>query len=77
MTTPSNQNLLRLRRLVREMLALADEGDQARDDSSCGIIYAVLRDSGYRLRALVDAECARHEQAGKWDTTPNQHESQT
>ena len=77
MPNPSNQNLLQLRRMIREMLALADEGDQARDDDSCGIIYGVLRDAAYRLRSLVDAECEQHERAGKWDIEPDRHDSTT
>jgi len=39
------------------MLALADEGDRDRDDDSCGIMFGILRDSGYRLRRLAEEEC--------------------
>jgi hypothetical protein len=62
-----NENLLRVSRLTREMLVLADEGDRDRNDDSCGILYGILRDSAYRLRALVEEECERHKKAGKWD----------
>ncbi len=67
MRRANNQNLLKVIRLTREMLALADEGDRDRDDASCGIIYGVLRDSAYRLRNLAEKECDNHKQAGKWD----------
>ena len=62
-----NDNLLKTLRLTREMLALADEGDRDREDSSCGIIYGILRDSAYRIRNLAEQECERHRDAGKWD----------
>ena len=49
------------------MLALADEGDQHRDDASCGILYGLLRDSAYRVRRVAEEECERHKAAGRWD----------
>ena len=62
-----NENLLRVSRLTKEMLALADEGDRDRDDDSCGILYGILRDMAYRLRSLAEDECEKHKTAGKWD----------
>jgi hypothetical protein len=62
-----NENLVKLIRLSREMLALADEGDRDRNDDSCGIVYGILRDSAYRLRKLAENECDKHRDAGKWD----------
>ena len=67
MNEPFNDNLVKTIRLTREMLALADEGDRDRNDVSCGIIYAILRDTAYRLRKLATEECDHHRQAGKWD----------
>lgn len=65
---PYNVNLVRLLRLTREMLALADEGDRDRTDPSCGIIYGILRDTAYKLRNLADQECQQHKENGKWRT---------
>ena len=31
------------------MLDLANEGDAVREDVGCGILYAVLRDSAYKI----------------------------
>jgi hypothetical protein len=67
MGQPHNENLTRTLRLTREMLALADEGDRDRNDDSCGIVYGVLRDAAYRIRALAEEECGRHKRSGKWD----------
>ena len=62
-----NDNLKRTIKLTREMLALADEGDRDRNDDSCGILYGIMRDTAYRLRALAEKECDKHRNAGKWD----------
>jgi hypothetical protein len=62
-----NENLLKVSRLTKEMLALADEGDRDRNDDSCGILYGILRDMAYRLRSLAEEECDKHKKAGKWD----------
>ena len=67
MTHENNETLRQVKRLSYEMLALADEGDQYRNDPSCGILYGILRDMAYRLRQLADEECEQHKQAGKWD----------
>jgi len=62
-----NDNLRRTISLTREMLALADEGDRDRNDDSCGILYGIMRDTAYRLRALAQKECDKHKSAGKWE----------
>ena len=67
-----NDNLKRTIQLTREMLALADEGDRDRNDDSCGILYGIMRDTAYRLRALAQQECDKHKSAGKWDSESTQ-----
>jgi len=64
---PYNDNLKRLIQMTRDMLALSDEGDRDRNDDTCGIIYGILRDTGYRLRKLAEEECDKHKSSGKWD----------
>ncbi len=66
-TRPSTENLKRVQRLTREMLALADEGDRDRIDDTCGIVFGVLRDMAYRLRKMTDEEIERHRAAGRWE----------
>ena len=55
-----NENLNKVLRLTREMLATADEGDRDRNDDSCGILYGILRDMAYRLRTVTEEECQKH-----------------
>lgn len=67
MSQDFNNNLLEVLSLSEEMLRLADRGDRDRNDPSCGILYGILRDSAYRLRALANQECDHHRDEGKWD----------
>ncbi len=67
MSKPSNTNITRVLRLTREMIVLADEGDEFRQDKSCGVLYGVLRDAAYKLRSLAEKERTIHQQKGLWD----------
>jgi hypothetical protein len=53
--------------LTKRMLELADEGDALREDTGCGVLYGVLRDSAYRVRRLAEAEREAHKKKGWWD----------
>ncbi len=61
MDSPCNENLNRLLELTETMMELADQGDIDRTDASCGAVFGQLRDSAYKLRALAQAELARHQ----------------
>jgi len=50
--------------LVNIMLDLADEGDNAREDPGCGILYGVVRDSAYKIRQIADSEMKAHIKKG-------------
>jgi len=53
--------------MVQSMLNLADEGDAVREDVGCGILYAVLRDSAYKIKKLAEAEREAHAKKGWWE----------
>jgi hypothetical protein len=53
--------------MVNGMLILADEGDVVREDVGCGILYAVLRDSAYKIKKLAEAERDAHARKGWWE----------
>jgi len=67
MSKPYNENIVRLLRLSREMMILADMGDEHRQDRSCGVLYGALRDAAYKLRSLAEEEKQLHQQNGIWD----------
>ena len=50
---PCDQHILRTLELTDKMIELADQGDLHREDTGCGILYGVLRDSAYKLKKLA------------------------
>jgi hypothetical protein len=65
---PANQCINKTMELADLMLKLADEGDAARQDTGCGVLYGVLRDSAYRIKKLAEAEREAHIKKGRWET---------
>lgn len=57
---PCDRNIQSTLRLVEEMIKLADQGDIDREDTACGILYGILRDSAYKLKQLAEVEKAKH-----------------
>ena len=52
--------------LTKTMLDLADEGDALREDTGCGVLYSVLRDSAYKIKQLAESEKDAHVKKGWW-----------
>jgi len=48
------------------MIRVADKGDIDREDTGCGILYGVLRDTAYKLKKLAEQERENHIQKGWW-----------
>ncbi|TKJ37278.1 hypothetical protein CEE37_14315 [candidate division LCP-89 bacterium B3_LCP] len=67
MSKSFNTNIVKVLRLTREMMLLADQGDNNRRDKSCGVLYGTLRDAAYKLRQLAENERTQHQQDGVWD----------
>jgi hypothetical protein len=63
---PCNQSIQKTLELVERMLILADEGDAVREDVGCGVLYAVLRDSAYKIKKMAEAEREAHVRRGWW-----------
>ncbi|OGR25498.1 MAG: hypothetical protein A2139_13640 [Desulfobacca sp. RBG_16_60_12] len=63
--SPANQCIVKTLELAELMLRVAEEGDAARKDVGCGVLYGVLRDSGYRIRKLAEAEREAHSKKGR------------
>ena len=62
-----NRNLRLILVLVREMELLAQQGDADRNDESCGLLYARIRQCAAELREMVEREIQAHQRKGKWD----------
>jgi hypothetical protein len=63
---PCDESLAKTLKMAETMLSLADEGDGAREDVGCGILYGVLRDSAYKIRRLAEQEREAHLRKGWW-----------
>lgn len=60
-----NEQIIKVLKLTQEMLQLADDGDADREDIGCGVLFGVLRDSAYKMRALAQSEIKEHHLKGK------------
>jgi hypothetical protein len=63
---PCDKNIKKTLTLVDEMIKTADKGDIEREDTGCGILYGVMRDSAYKLKQLAEEEKRRHIRKGWW-----------
>ena len=61
-----DRHIVQTLKLTERMLELADQGDTDREDTGCGILYGVLRDSAYKLKKLAEEEKAAHVRKGLW-----------
>ncbi len=60
MENPADECLRKTLQLADRMLRLANNGDAVRNDSGCGVVYGVLRDSAYKIKQLAEAERQAH-----------------
>ncbi|HOV87547.1 MAG TPA: hypothetical protein PLM79_14385 [Syntrophobacteraceae bacterium] len=61
-----DENLLKTLELTDRMVEIADQGDMAREDPGCGVLYGVLRDAAFKIRKLAEDERSVHMRKGKW-----------
>ena len=66
MMKPCDESIKKTLKLVEDMLRLADEGDAVREDTGCGVLYGVVRDSAYKIKRLAEAERDAHINKGWW-----------
>ena len=66
MMKPCDESIKKTLKLVEDLLGLADEGDAVREDTGCGVLYGVVRDSAYKIKKLAEAERDAHINKGWW-----------
>jgi len=66
MMKPCDESIKKTLKLVEDMLGLADEGDAVREDTGCGVLYGVVRDSAYKIKKLAETERDAHIRKGWW-----------
>jgi hypothetical protein len=57
---PCDRHIIETLEIATAMIDLADRGDAEREDTGCGILYGVLRDSAYKIMALAESEKQKH-----------------
>jgi hypothetical protein len=66
MMRPCDEGIKKTLQLIQDMLNVADEGDAVREDTGCGVLYGVVRDSAYKIKKLAEAEKEAHMKKGWW-----------
>jgi len=61
-----DKNIVRTIELAVEMIRLAEQGQEHREDPGCGVLYGILLDTGYRLLALAEKEKQAHIRKGEF-----------
>ena len=46
------------------MIDLANQGDIDREDTGCGVLYGILRDSAHKIRKIAEQEKEAHIKKG-------------
>lgn len=63
---PCDESIKETIGLAERMLEAADEGDRVREDSGCGVLYGILRDSAFKIKKLAEIERDAHIRKGWW-----------
>ena len=63
----SNENIRRTLHAARMLTILAEEGEAESTDDGCVLLFGVVRDSAYKIRAQAEREREVHRIAGSWD----------
>ncbi len=53
---------------ARQLIVLADEGEANCNDDGCAVLYGVIRDCAYKIRAEAEREKQAHIAKRKWGT---------
>ena len=64
---PCDSNIKKTIKLTEDMIELANQGDADRDDTGCGILYGIVRDTAYKIRKLAEVERENHKKKGWWN----------
>gem|GEM_PF-903036 len=64
---PCDRNLKKTLELTSAMIELSLKGDADREDTGCGILYGIMRDSAYKIMKLAEKEKEKHIKKGWWE----------
>ena len=55
--------------LTRQLIELADKGQVYSEDDGCVLLYGIIRDCAYRIKAEAERERDIHLEAGIWESS--------
>ena len=62
-----NRHIREVLEMARQLMILADEGEMDSEDDGCRVLYGIVRDCAYRIRARAEQEREHHKSKGKRD----------
>ena len=62
-----NLNIREALEVAKRLNILSDQGDLDSEDDGCRVLYGVVRDCAYKIRAMAEKERESHRAKGKWD----------
>ncbi|UCD83608.1 MAG: hypothetical protein JSU92_09930 [Deltaproteobacteria bacterium] len=67
MTGNPNLHIKEVLELVRQLIIVADQGELDCEDDGCRVLYGIIRDCAYKIKAQAEHEREIHKQKGTWD----------
>lgn len=67
MACVNSKYIRRALRAACDLTALADEGEAATHDDGCAVLFGVIRDCAYKIRAQAERERRMREARGMWE----------
>jgi len=67
MASACNEHIVEALEIARQLLILADMGDLDSEDDGCRVLYGVVRDCAYKIRAQAERERDAHKIRGIWN----------
>jgi len=62
-----NRHIRKALDIARKLTVLADEGEAKSEDDGCVLLYSVIRDCAYKIRAQAEREREAHRALGVWE----------
>jgi len=66
----SNDLILEVFALARQMITLSNEGTALANDDGCRLLFSILGDCAYKLKMEAEREKGNHQAKGKWHQEP-------
>ena len=70
-----DKNIVLTIEIAQQMIELAQSGYEQHEDPSCGVLYGILLDTGYRLLDLAQKEKHAHIEKGWWNNSKTKGEN--